>query len=226
MSEKTEETREILDVSTILTTFLRHGIYRFKFEDVTEAMPFGILSALKRETFGRWLRNPFYQYIPELQAWQFLYGKKITFFNKNKKDIFGLEDAICDMGHDNFVRWLRIWSSNFAEGSKSDPEATLALENKIVTIYQQGCKLAAESGLYTANKMARKELHAVWEQACNLKGRPDYLKMPVQIGRKFNVIITRNAQKRNEKTFTVVARPSSDGYTPLTDFVVYSEGDV
>ena len=78
MSEKTEETREILDVSTILTTFLRHGIYRFKFEDVTEAMPFGILSELKRETFGRWLRNPFYQYIPELQAWQFLYGKKIT----------------------------------------------------------------------------------------------------------------------------------------------------
>lgn len=201
MKEKTEETREILDVSTILTTFLRHGIYRFKFEDVTEAMPFGILSDLKRETFGRWLRNPFYQYISELDAWQFLYGKKITFFNKNKKDIFGLEDAICDMGYENFVRWLRIWSSNYAEGSKSDPEAILALENKIVTIYQRGCKIASESGLQAANKMARKELRGVWEKACNLKGRPDYLNMPVQIGRKFTVMISRNVKTVNKATY-------------------------
>lgn len=201
MKEKTEETREILDVSTILTTFLQHGIYRFKFEDVTEAMPFGILANLKRETFGRWLRNPFYQYISDLDAWQFLYGKKITFFNKNKKEIFGLEEAICSMGHENFVRWLRIWSSNYADGVKSDPEAILALENKIVTIYQRGCQIASESGLQAANKMARKELRSIWEQACNLKGRPDYLKMPVQIGRKFNVTITRSARNANKATY-------------------------
>lgn len=203
--EKTEETREIMDVTNILLTFMRHGIYRFKFEDITNAYPFGILADLKLETFGRWLRNPFYQYIPSINSWQFLYGKKPPFLGKADKELFGLDDAIISMGEENFVRWLRIWSTGYAEGTKSDPEAILRLENDITAIYNRGIEKTRLEGRKAANKEALKAMRDIWERACALKGRPDYLSMPVHTGRKATVMISRNTKNANKKTF--IAEP-------------------
>lgn len=201
MNIKTEETKEIIDVSNVLIAFLRHGIYRFRFEDVTGALPFGMLSNLKLETFSRWMRNPLYQYTPSMKSWQFIYGRRVTFFTKDKKNVFGLEDAIIQMGYENFVRWLRIWSANFAHGAKSAPDATQSLENRITAIYNTGVKIAQEKGIQAANKATLPELKTVWKTACELKGRPDYLTEPVGFGRKTTVYISRTARSANKATF-------------------------